>query len=63
MDGRQINASTVEILKDKTWWHATHMEYFGEILRDSLCTGHQGNFNGVYAFTGWETCAAYGGQV
>ena len=62
-DGTQINGSSAEIPKDRTWWHATVMEYFGDILRDSLCTGHQGIFKGVYSFTSWEKCAAYGGQV
>ena len=62
-DGTQINASSVEIPKDRTWWHATHIQHFGDIVRGSLCAGRQGNFKGVYSFTGWETCAAYGGQV
>ena len=63
VNGAQINGSGVPIPDDRTWWHATHMEYFGEIVRDSLRAGPQGNYKGVYAFTGWETCAAYGGQV
>ena len=62
-DGTQINASSVEIPKDRIWWHGTDMSNFGDILRDSLRTGPQGNFKGVYAFTGWESCSAYGGQV
>ena len=62
-DGTQINASTVAIPEDRMWWHATQMADFGDILRDSLRAGHQGNFKGVYSFTDWEKCAAYGGQV
>ena len=62
-DGTEINGSSAEIPKDRTWWHATVMENFGDILRDSLCTGHQGAFKGVYSYTSWEKCAAYGGQV
>ena len=62
-DGTEINGSSAEIPKDRTWWHATVMENFGDILRDSLSTGHQGTFKGVYSFTSWEKCAAYGGQV
>ena len=59
-DGNKIYHSTAEIPEDRTWWHATHMQYFGDILRDSLCTGHQGTFKGVYSFTVWPHCAAYG---
>ena len=62
-DGTQINGSTAEIPHDRTWWHGTVMECFGDILRDSLCTGHQGTWKGVYSFTSWEKCVAYGGQV
>ena len=51
-DGAQINGSSVAIPKDRTWWHATHIQHLEDILRDFLKTGHQGNFKGVYSFTG-----------
>ena len=62
-DGAQINASTAEIPHDRMWWHVADIECFGDILRDSLCTGPQGTFKGVYSYTGWEKCAAYAGRV
>lgn len=62
-NGDVIYASTVKIPEDRTWWHATDIGAFGGILINSLQTGPDGNFKGVYSFTEWATCAAYGGQV
>ena len=62
-DGTQINVSTAEIPQDRMWWHPADIECFGDILRDSLCTGPQGTFKGVYSYTGWEKCPAYAGRV
>ena len=62
-DGNVINASTVEIPADRTWWHATTIELIGDIVRDSLQTGPDGTFKAVYSFADWKNCEAYGGQV
>jgi len=59
-DGAVIKGSTVEIPKNRTWYHDTHMKSFTEILTSSLQAGPEGTFKGVYSVGKMENCEACG---
>ena len=58
-----MHYSTVKIPEDRTWWHATTIQKFGKILRESLQVGPDGRHKAVYSFESLELCRVYGGTV
>jgi hypothetical protein len=60
-DDEELFRSGVEI--PKIWYHASHMQVFAKILIESLQTGPDGAFKGVYSFADEAECEVYGGKL
>ena len=62
-DGKTVEASTAQLPAGRQWWHGTEIGNLFPIIKDSLQTGPQGNFKGVYSFAGQSDSRVYGGHV